>query len=114
MPHVKSGRLRALAITSARPSPLVPELPTLAASGLPGYEVVSNDALFAPPRTPAAVVHRLNEEVARVLGNADIKDKFFRAGVETVGSSPQELSDTVKRDMARLGKLIKDAGIRAD
>jgi tripartite-type tricarboxylate transporter receptor subunit TctC len=114
MPHVKSGRLRALAITSAQPSALVPDLPTIAAAGLPGYEIVSIDAMFAPAKTPTAIVDRLNREIQRVLGRPDVKEKFFSAGVETVGSSPGELASRLKSEMSRLGKVIKDAGIRAE
>src|SRR5262249_43553510 len=114
MPHVKSGRLRALGVTSAQPSALVPDLPAIAAAGLPGYEVVSIDAIFAPRGTPAAIIARLNVEISRVLARQDIREKFFNAGVETVGSTPDELAARVKSDMSRLGKLIKDANIRAE
>ena len=114
MPHVRSGRLRALAITSAQPSALVPDMPTIAASGLPGYEIVSIDAVFAPGKTSAAIIGRLNREILRVLNRPDVKEKFFNAGVETVGSSPEELATRLKSEMARLGKLIKDAGIHSE
>ena len=113
-PHVKAGKLRALGVTSAKPSALVPNLPTIAASGLPGYEFVSIDAVFAPAKTPASTIKRLNQEIVRVLNRADIKEKFLNAGIETVGSSPEELGVSIKAEMARLGKVIKDAGIRAD
>jgi tripartite-type tricarboxylate transporter receptor subunit TctC len=106
--------LRALAVTSAKPSALLPDLPTIAESGLPNYEIVSNDAVFAPPNTPRAVVQRLNQGISHVLGAADVKEKFFKAGVETVGSTPEALEETVRRDIARLGKVIKDTGIRAE
>ena len=114
MPHARAGRLRALAVTSAKPSALLPDLPTIAESGLPNYEIVSNDAVFAPPNTPRAVVQRLNQGISHVLGAADVKEKFFKAGVETVGSTPEALEETVRRDIARLGKVIKDTGIRAE
>jgi len=87
-------------------------LPTVAASGLPGYEAVAIFGLFAPAQTPASLVNRLNRETVRALNQADVKEKFFNAGVETVGSTPQEFANTVKSEMARLGKLIRDAGIR--
>lgn len=114
VPFIKSGRLRALAVSSARPSPLAPGLPTLAASGLPGYEVVTMVGLFAPAKTPAPVINRLNQEFARVLNQPDVKEKLFNAGVEAVGSSPEEWGAAVKSDMTRMGKVIKDAGIKAD
>lgn len=110
-PHMKSGRLRALAVTGARPSALLPELPTVAAGGLPGYEVVSVQGIFAPARTPESVIARLNQEIVPFLQRADVKEKFFAAGMEPLGSPPAALADTVKSEMNRLGKIIKAAGI---
>lgn len=113
MPHVKSGRMRALAVTSARPSALYPGLPTIAAT-VPGYASETVFAVFAPAGTPATIVRQLHQEIARVLNRADVKERFLAAGNEVVASTPGELAATVKSDMARMGKLIKDAGIRAD
>ena len=110
--HVKSGRIRAMAVTSAKPSAVMPGMPTIAASGLPGYEAVSIFGAFAPAGTPAAIIQRLNLEMVRALTSADIREKFLSSGVETVGSSPGELAATVKAEMARMGKVIKDRGIR--
>ena len=112
--HLKSGRLRALAVTSRQPSPLAPGLPTIAASGLPGYESLQIYSLFAPAKAPAAIVKRLNEEVVRVLAKPDVKDKFLANGMEVVGSTPQELAATMKSEIVRIGKVIQDAGIRGD
>jgi tripartite-type tricarboxylate transporter receptor subunit TctC len=112
VPHVKSGRLRALAVTTLQPSTLFPELPTVAGSGLPGFEVASVYAIFAPAKTPAAIVNRLNQEIVRLLVRTDVKEKFLAAGVETIGSSPEELAVAMKSEMARMGKVIKLAGIR--
>lgn len=113
-PHIKSGRFRALAITSAQRSSLFPELPTIAATGLPGYESVARFAVLAPAKTPAAIVNRLNQEMVRVLATADVKEKFNNAGIEPVGSTPAQLAATMKSEMARQGKMIKAAGIRAE
>ncbi len=113
-PHVKSGRLRALAVTSAQPSPLAPGLPTVAGTGLPGYESVSTYGMFVPSKTPEAIVVRLNQEIVRVLTRADIREKFFNAGIEAVGTSPEELAAYVKSEMARMGRVIRDAGIRGE
>ena len=113
-PHLKSTRLRALAVTSPQPSPLAPGLPAMAASGLPGYESMQIYGVFAPSRTPAAIVKRLNEEMVRVLGRADIREKFLSSGVEPVGGTPQQLAATIKSEIARIGKVIKDAGIRGE
>ncbi len=112
MPHVKAGRIRALAVTSAAPSPLAPGLPPVAESGLRGYESVLPLGAFAPANTPRAIVVRLNRELAAILSRPDIREKFFNAGAETVGSSPEALAAMMKADIAKWGKLIKDAGIR--
>jgi tripartite-type tricarboxylate transporter receptor subunit TctC len=112
--HVKSGRLKALAVTSALPSVLAPGLPTVAASGVPGYEAVTMYGMYAPANSPATLINRLNQEAARFLNLPDTKERFFSAGVETVGGSPQEFAAAIKSDMARLGKVITDAGIRAE
>ena len=110
-PHIKSGRLRGLAVTSAKPSALAPGLPTAASSGLPGYEAAAIYGVFAPAGTPATLVTRLNQEIVRALNRPDVKEKFFNAGVEVVASSPEQLATIMKSDMVRLGKVIKDAGI---
>ena len=112
--HLKSGRLRALAVTSVQPSPLFPGLPTVAASGLPGYEASSINGMFVPKGTPGSLVGLLNQEVVKLVNRADIREKFFNSGVETVGSSAAELAATMASEMARLGKVIKDAGIREE
>jgi tripartite-type tricarboxylate transporter receptor subunit TctC len=111
-PHVKAGRLRALAVTSSRPSALTPGLPTVAASGLPGYESVAMFGILAPARTPAPLVSRLQREVAKALASPEVKARFFEAGVEPVGSSPEEYAATIRSEMDKWGKVIRDAGIR--
>lgn len=112
-PHIRSGRLRALAVTTAQPSALFPDLPTVAAT-LPGYESALIIGIFAPAQTPAGIITQLNREMVRVFNSADIKEKFFNFGSEIVGSTPGQLSATIKSEVVRMGKLIKDAGIRAD
>ena len=114
IPHVKSGRLKALAVTSAQPSELLPGLPTISASGVPGYEAGTIYGVLAPTKTPAALINRLNQEIVLVLSDADVKAKFFNVGVETVGSTPQQFAAYIKSDIARMGKVIRDAGIKAD
>ncbi len=112
--HVGAGRLRALAVTSAQPSALLPGLPAIAASGLPGYEANTPFGIFAPAGTPAIIISRLNQEIVRVLNSPEVKEKFFKAGVEVVGSSPEKFAAAITSDMARMGKVIKAAGIRAE
>lgn len=112
-PHVKAGRLRALAVTSAKPTQLMPGLPTVAQS-LPGYEVASRLAIFAPAGTPGPIVFRLNQEIVRILNRQEVKDKFHASGIETVGDSPEALAALIKSEIDRMGKVIKAAGIRAN
>jgi tripartite-type tricarboxylate transporter receptor subunit TctC len=114
LPHVRVGRLRALGVTSLQPSVLAPGLPTVADSGLPGYESVVMYAMFAPARTPAPIVKRLHAELVRLRGSAEATERFFGAGVEVVASSPAELATAMASEMARMGKLIKDARLRTE
>jgi len=112
-PHVKAGRLRALAVTSAKPTQLVPGLPAVAQS-LPGYEVASRLAIFAPAGTPGPIIYRLNQEIVKILNRPEVKDKFHASGIETVGDSPEALAALIKSEIDRMGKVIKAAGIRAN
>jgi len=110
--HIKSGRLRPLAITGATPSPLFPGLPTVASSGVPGYESAASFGLFAPAKTPASIVTRLNQEVTRVLGTPDVKDKLFNSGMEVVANSPEHFAAFLKSEIAKWTKVVQKAGIR--
>jgi tripartite-type tricarboxylate transporter receptor subunit TctC len=114
MPYVKAGRLKALAVTSSDRSAFAPELPTVAASGLPGYEAVAISGILAPAKTPAAIVNRLHREIVRFLNLPEVKERFFNTGVEIVASSPEQFAAAVKSEIAKWGKVIKDADIKAD
>ncbi len=111
-PHMKSGRLRALAVGSLKPSALTPGLPTLAAAGVPDYESETLHAMFAPAKTPSAIVARLNTEIGRYLRSAQAKDVFLKAGIEPAPSQPDELVDIMNRESARMGKVLKAAGTK--
>jgi tripartite-type tricarboxylate transporter receptor subunit TctC len=111
-PHLKSGRLRALAVTTKERSRLFPILPTVAESGVPGYESATLVGAFVPAGTPAAIVTRLSQEIAAVLKLPEVQERFLNTGVEPVGSSPEEFGALVKAEMSRLGPMIKAAGIR--
>jgi tripartite-type tricarboxylate transporter receptor subunit TctC len=111
-PHIKSGRLRGIAVTSPQPSELFPGLPTVAASGLPDYQSGTLQGLFAPAGTPAAIIRRLNQEAVGVLKRTEVKDKLFSGGVEVVASTPAEFAATIKSEMARMGQVIRAAGIK--
>lgn len=112
--HVKAGRLRALAVTSLRPSPLAPGLPSAAETGVPGYECLSLTGIFAPAKTPPALIQRLNRDAASVLAREDVKEKLFVSGVEAVGGTPAQFAQTVQGEIRRLGKIITDSGIKND
>lgn len=114
MAHVKSGRLRALGVTSAQPTNLVPGIPTVAANGLPGYEAGTLAGISAPAKTPRAIVDRLNQEIARAISVSEVKDKFLALGLEPIGGSPEQFESAMKAEMATMGKLIKDLGIREE
>lgn len=111
VPHVKAGKLRALAVTSARRSSLLPDLPTIAEM-VPGYEASSILGVLAPAKTPARIITQLNQEVVRVLNSAEVKQRFLRTGVETVGNSPEQFVAVIKAEMAKYGKIFKGAGVK--
>jgi tripartite-type tricarboxylate transporter receptor subunit TctC len=112
--HIKSGKLRALAIGTAKPSALAPGLTTVAESGLPGYESASNAGMFAPVKTPARLIAFLNREIVQALNRQAVRDLLFNEGTEVVGSSPGEFAASIKAEMESLGKVIKAAGIRTE
>ena len=112
-PEVKAGRLRVLATAGPRRSSLFPDLPTVAET-LPGFVSESLFGAFAPVKTPEAVVRRLNQEIVRVLSLPEIKEKFLNAGKEVIPSSPEQFAATIRSEMAKMGKVIKDAGLRGE
>jgi tripartite-type tricarboxylate transporter receptor subunit TctC len=111
-PHVKAGRVRALAVTTVQPSTLFPGLPTVAESGVPGYEFSQVIGLFAPARTPGSLVGQLSREVTRAVERSEIRERLIASGVEPVGGTPEQLMTAVKADIARIGKVVKAAGIK--
>jgi tripartite-type tricarboxylate transporter receptor subunit TctC len=113
-PHVKSGKLRGLAVTTARPSPAFPELPTIAAAGVPGYESVQFSGLFAPARTPRPIINLLNAEIRRTLLAPESKGRLANSGVDVVAGTPDQFSASIKADVERFGKVIRSAGIREE
>ncbi len=113
MPHVKSGQLRALAVTSAKRSALAPELPPIADS-VPGYESTTTTGVLAPARTPVEIINRLNRDIVQFINRQDTKQRLLNAGVEAMGTSPDEFEKSIQADMRKFGKLIKDAGISSE
>ncbi|MFM9970926.1 MAG: Bug family tripartite tricarboxylate transporter substrate binding protein [Burkholderiales bacterium] len=110
--HIKSGRARALAVTNALPSVAYPDLPTVAAAGVAGFEAESIYGMWAPGKTPSAVISRLNQEITKVLKQPDITSKLFGLSMEVVASTPEQFVDKVKSEIVRMGKVITEAGIR--
>jgi len=111
-PHIKSGKMRAIATSGLRPSQQLPDLPLIADSGVPGYEVASVDVILAPIKTPSVVVSRLNREIVQVVTRADIKAKLLGIGTEVVTGTPEQCMTMLRSEVARWGKLIKEVGIR--
>jgi tripartite-type tricarboxylate transporter receptor subunit TctC len=113
IPHIKAGRIRALAVTTLKRSVIVPDLPTVAESGLPGYEVNNWYAMVAPAKTPRAVIARLNKELVQILNDAEVKRVLLLHGVEAAPSTPEHLGKYMKSEFEKWGKLIAEAGITA-
>ncbi len=114
MPHVKSGRLVPVAVTSAKRSRALPDLPTIAESGVPGYEASTWYGLLAPVHTPGAAIARLHDEVVAILAKPALREKLAGQGFEPVGDSPEEFAAYIKSEIAKWSKVIRDAGIRAE
>ena len=114
MPHVKNGRLRALGVSSLTPTALAPGVPTITASGLPGFSTESVNAYFAPAGTPAAIIGKFNEELGRVLRIPEGREKLIAGGSEALIGTPQETSETVRQEMLKWGKVIKEIGLQED
>lgn len=111
---LKDGKLKPIAVSSARRSPVLPDVPTMAESGLPGFEVNSWYGLLAPAKTPKPIVDRLQREVAAVLALPEIRERYVKGGFEPVGNKPEEFAQQIRSDLARWGKLVKDANLRVD
>jgi tripartite-type tricarboxylate transporter receptor subunit TctC len=114
MPHVRTGMLRALAVASAKRSPSVPELPTIAEAGVPGFAVDQWYALFAPAATPKEIVAKLYAEIAKAVAQADTRERLLAMGLDPVGMPPDEFAAYVKTETVKWGKLVREAGIRAN
>src|SRR5216684_3462965 len=114
LPHVKAGRLRALAVTSAKRSPAMPDLPTIAEAGVAGYEAESWFGVLAPAGTPSAIVTKLNGEIVRILGLPEIKERLLSQGAEPVGNSPEQFAAHITAEMAKWGNVVKASGAQVD
>jgi tripartite-type tricarboxylate transporter receptor subunit TctC len=111
MPHVKSGRLRALAVTGSKRWPTSPDLPTVAESGVPGYDVTGWYGIVAPARTPGAIVMRLNQEIVKMLALSDVRQQFASFDLEPIGSSPEQMASHVNAELVKWANVVRDAKI---
>ena len=114
MPHVKAGKLKALAVTSAQRSPIAPELPTVAESGLPGYEAIAWNGLLAPAGTPKEVVARLNAELKKVLEQPEVKQRFEAQGFTASWNTPEAFESFLKSEVDKWAKVVKVSGAKVD
>jgi tripartite-type tricarboxylate transporter receptor subunit TctC len=115
IPLIRSGKLRALGVTSARRSALLPDVPTIAESGLPGYEASTFNAVLAPAAVPREIVARMHAAIVKAVNNPDLRTRMGELGIELVASaSPDEATTFVRAEVARMAKLVKEAGIKAD
>ena len=113
-PHIESGKLRALAVTSAKRAASMPNVPTMAESGVPGYDVVSWQAVFAPAGTPRPIVDRLHAEIAKILKEPEVQERLAKLGLDPSGMTPAELSAFQKAEIEKWAKVIKAANIKID
>jgi tripartite-type tricarboxylate transporter receptor subunit TctC len=111
LPFVKAGKLRALAVTGKKRSPLVPDLPTLDEAGLAGYEIVGWNGLFFPAGTSSGIVQKIHAETVKMLAQPDVKERLATLGAEGVGSSPAEFAAFVRAEMAKWARVVKQAGL---
>ena len=112
--HVRAGKLKPLAVSTAQRSPLAPEIPTVAESGVPGYELSAWFGVLAPAGTPRDIIARLNAEIVKLLNSPEVKDRFLKQGVEVRTSTPEQFSTFLNGEVARWAKVVQDANIKAD
>ena len=114
VPHIKSGKIRALAVTSPQRSPFLLEVPTIAESGYPGYDATNWYAYVAPAKTPPPVIERLNREIVAILRDPGVREQLAQNGMEPMPTTPGELAQHIEREYAVWGRVVKDAGIHAE
>jgi tripartite-type tricarboxylate transporter receptor subunit TctC len=114
LPYVKSGRLNALAVTNPKRSPIAPSVPTVAESGLPGFEALQWFGIFAPAGTPKEIVARLNAEIVKILRAPDVRERLSSLGADVVGSSPEQFAAFQKSDAAKWAKVVKESGAKIE
>jgi tripartite-type tricarboxylate transporter receptor subunit TctC len=114
LPHVRAGKLKAIAVSSKTRSALAPEIPTVDEAGVPGYDVTVWFGVLTVAGTPREIVQRLNAEMVRIIRSPEISGRFAKAGVEVVAGTPEHFKTFLDAEVARWAKVVKDAGIKAD
>jgi len=114
LPHIRAGKLRALAVANDQRVPSLPDVPTLAEAGVPGYKSEIWIGLFAPARTPQDIIDKIAAEVARMQAQGDVKQQLAGQGIDPLGNSPAQVSNLIKADLARWAKVIKETGVKVD
>jgi len=114
VPHVRAGKLRALAVTGAQRSPMVPDYPTIAESGVPGYDMTSWYGVLVPARTPNEIIARLHAAAVSALQQREVKERFATTDLEPKGSTPEQFGEFVRNEVAKWGKVIRESGMTAD
>jgi tripartite-type tricarboxylate transporter receptor subunit TctC len=113
-PHIESGKLRALAVTSAKRLPSMPNVPTVAESGVPDYEVISWQAIFAPAGTPQPIVDRLHAEIRKILAEPEMKERIAKLGMQGADLTTEQISTFQKAEVAKWAQVIKAANIKLE
>lgn len=114
IPHVKTGKLRALAIGDSRRSEILPDIPTIAESGLPGYQAANRTGMFGPAKLPRMIIDKVNKDVVRIVQQPDFKAKMNQMGSETVGSTPEEWGKFIETEIVKWAKIVKIAGLKPE
>jgi tripartite-type tricarboxylate transporter receptor subunit TctC len=115
LPHIKTGKVKALGVVTPKRAALAPDIPTIAEQGLPGYEIVSWYGVLAPAGTPKPVIARLHAEIMKILQMPDVRDQLYvKGGLEHVGSTPEEFAATLRREIPEYARIVKVSGAKAD
>jgi tripartite-type tricarboxylate transporter receptor subunit TctC len=114
MPHIRSGRLRALAVTTARRMHAMPELPTVAEAGVPGFEATTWHGMVVSAATPPALIARLNADTAKILNAPDVRERFAALGAEVIGGTPDEFAAYIKKEIPKWTRVVRESGARAE